>query len=134
MHIILFGHHITRQYYVNDCSYQFIQRISIYFMPVKYQPDYIFLRHVKLIRVHLFTAAQVLCMVLMWVVKSVKATSIAFPLMVREREIKYYFYSYSFIHINVKKDEQKEKKLEQQKGEKNIQIFHIANRQNNLEN
>ena len=133
MHVILFGHRITRQYYVDDCSYQFIQRISIYFMPVKYQPDYIFLRHVKLIRVHLFTAAQVLCMVLMWVVKSVKATSIAFPLMVRERDKVLLLFLFFYSHIR-KKDVQKEKKLGQQKGEKNIQIFHIANRQNNLEN
>jgi hypothetical protein len=60
---------------------QFIQRIGILLMPNKYQPDYIYLRHVKTIRVHLFTVAQMVCMALMWAVKSIKITSIGFPLM-----------------------------------------------------
>jgi len=51
-------------------------------MPVKYQPDYIYLRYVKLRRVHVFTFIQIMCFVLMWVIKSVKTTSITFPLMV----------------------------------------------------
>ena len=38
---------------------QLMQRISIIIMPPKYQPDYIYLRHVPLRRVHLFTAIQV---------------------------------------------------------------------------
>ena len=38
---------------------QLMQRISIVLMPPKYQPDYIYLRHVPLRRVHLFTAIQV---------------------------------------------------------------------------
>ena len=38
---------------------QLMQRICIVFMPPKYQPDYIYLRHVPLRRVHLFTAIQV---------------------------------------------------------------------------
>ena len=38
---------------------QLMQRISIVFMPPKYQPDYIYLRHVPLRRVHLFTLVQV---------------------------------------------------------------------------
>ena len=61
---------------------QFIERITILFMPVKYQPDYIFLRHVKTVRVHAFTLIQLVCFVLMWIVKQIKVTSIAFPLMV----------------------------------------------------
>jgi anion exchange protein len=60
---------------------QFIQRLLIVVMPVKYQPDYIFLRHVKLSRVHIFTAIQFVCMALMWVVKTIKITAIGFPLM-----------------------------------------------------
>jgi len=51
-------------------------------MPVKYQPDYIYLRHVKILRVHLFTFIQVICFVVMWVIKSIKETSITFPVMV----------------------------------------------------
>ncbi|GAB6031309.1 hypothetical protein CHUAL_009105 [Chamberlinius hualienensis] len=60
---------------------QFIQRILIVFMPAKYQPDYMFLRQVPLKRVHLFTLIQLLCLVSLWLVKSYKTTSIAFPLM-----------------------------------------------------
>ena len=63
---------------------QFIERITILLMPVKYQPDYIFLRHVKLIRVHCFTIIQMTCFAGMWIIKSIKATSIAFPLMVSD--------------------------------------------------
>lgn len=60
---------------------QFVQRIGILFMPAKYQPDYTFLRHVQTLKVHAFTIVQIVCFVLMWVVKQVKAISIAFPLM-----------------------------------------------------
>ncbi|KAK3103933.1 hypothetical protein FSP39_023011 [Pinctada imbricata] len=61
---------------------QIVQRILIWFSPAKYQPDYMYLRHVKTNRVHLFTAIQVFCLVLLWVIKSIKETSIAFPIMV----------------------------------------------------
>ncbi len=52
------------------------------FMPQKYQPDYMFLRHVPTIKVHIFTLIQLLCFALLWIVKSYKPISIAFPLMV----------------------------------------------------
>lgn len=51
-------------------------------MPVKYQPDHIFLRHVKLFQVHVFTIIQLVCMALMWAIKTIKTTAIAFPIMV----------------------------------------------------
>jgi anion exchange protein len=60
---------------------QFIQRVGILLMPEKYQPDYIFLRHVKALRVHAFTAVQCACFVAMWVIKSIKLTLISFPVM-----------------------------------------------------
>lgn len=60
---------------------QMFARIIILFMPAKYQPDYIFLRQVPIGRVHLFTAIQMTCFICLWVVKSYKPTSIAFPLM-----------------------------------------------------
>lgn len=60
---------------------QMFARIIIFFMPAKYQPDYIFLRQVPIGRVHLFTAIQITCFICLWVVKSYKPTSIAFPLM-----------------------------------------------------
>jgi len=61
---------------------QFMQRVSIMFMPQKYQPDYIFLRHVRLRRCHLFTFIQASCLAILWVIKAVKSISIVFPLMV----------------------------------------------------
>jgi hypothetical protein len=51
-------------------------------MPRKYQPDLVYLRHVRLSRVHLFTAIQVVCLVILFVLKSYKAVSIVLPLMV----------------------------------------------------
>ena len=38
---------------------QFIDRVALLFMPEKYQPDHIYLRHVTLNKVHLFTVIQV---------------------------------------------------------------------------
>ncbi|XP_053386313.1 electrogenic sodium bicarbonate cotransporter 1-like isoform X3 [Mercenaria mercenaria] len=61
---------------------QLVNRIMILFMPMKYQPDYTYLRHVRTRRVHFFTFIQVLCLVMLWVIKTIKAISIAFPIMV----------------------------------------------------
>lgn len=60
---------------------QLFDRILIMFMPIKYQPDYSFLRQVPLKKVHFFTAIQVACLAVLWVIKSFKQTSILFPLM-----------------------------------------------------
>lgn len=61
---------------------QLIQRILIVFMPQKYQPDYKFLRHVPLIKVHLYTGVQIISLAALWAVKSISSISIVFPLMV----------------------------------------------------
>ncbi|XP_053386031.1 electroneutral sodium bicarbonate exchanger 1-like isoform X4 [Mercenaria mercenaria] len=61
---------------------QFIDRLGLLFMPAKYQPDSTYLRHVKINRIHLFTFLQIICLGVLWVVKMVKAISIAFPVMV----------------------------------------------------
>ncbi|KAK7112417.1 electroneutral sodium bicarbonate exchanger 1-like isoform X2 [Littorina saxatilis] len=61
---------------------QLVDRLSIWFMPAKYQPDFSYLRHVRTKRVHLFTAIQVFCLAVLWVIKSIKSISIAFPIMV----------------------------------------------------
>ncbi|XP_011299159.1 electroneutral sodium bicarbonate exchanger 1 [Fopius arisanus] len=60
---------------------QFFDRILIMLMPVKYQPDYMFLRQVPLKRVHMFTLIQLACLVCLWTIKSFSSTSILFPLM-----------------------------------------------------
>ncbi|KAI3385130.1 hypothetical protein SNEBB_002587 [Seison nebaliae] len=61
---------------------QLFDRMKLFFMPTKYQPDYIYLRHVTLSRVHLFTGIQLACLAILWTVKSFHTSSIAFPLMV----------------------------------------------------
>ncbi|XP_062941920.1 anion exchange protein 4 isoform X3 [Cynocephalus volans] len=61
-------------------SIQFMNRVQLLLMPPKYQPDLLLLRHVPLSRVHLFTAIQLVCLGLLWIIKSTPA-AIIFPLM-----------------------------------------------------
>uniref|UniRef100_F7IQU1 Anion exchange protein n=1 Tax=Callithrix jacchus TaxID=9483 RepID=F7IQU1_CALJA len=60
---------------------QFMDRLKLLLMPLKHQPDFIYLRHVPLRRVHLFTFLQVLCLALLWILKSTVA-AIIFPVMI----------------------------------------------------
>ncbi|KAM4875042.1 anion exchange protein 4 isoform 1-T1 [Thomomys bottae] len=61
-------------------SIQFMKRVQLLLMPAKHQPDLLFLRHVPLSRVHLFTAIQLACLGLLWIIKSTPA-AIIFPIM-----------------------------------------------------
>ncbi|XP_073726451.1 electroneutral sodium bicarbonate exchanger 1 [Misgurnus anguillicaudatus] len=60
---------------------QFFDRLMLFGMPAKHQPDFIYLRHVPLRKVHLFTLTQLTCLVLLWVIKTSPA-AIVFPMMV----------------------------------------------------
>ncbi|GAA6086245.1 electroneutral sodium bicarbonate exchanger 1 isoform X2 [Tachysurus ichikawai] len=60
---------------------QFFDRLKLFGMPAKHQPDFIYLRHVPLRKVHLFTITQLTCLVLLWVIKTSPA-AIVFPMMV----------------------------------------------------
>ncbi|XP_033471705.1 sodium-driven chloride bicarbonate exchanger-like isoform X1 [Epinephelus lanceolatus] len=60
---------------------QFFDRLRLFGMPAKHQPDFIYLRHVPLRKVHLFTIIQLSCLVLLWVIKTSRA-AIVFPMMV----------------------------------------------------
>ncbi|ELK19026.1 Electroneutral sodium bicarbonate exchanger 1 [Pteropus alecto] len=60
---------------------QFFDRLKLFGMPAKHQPDFIYLRHVPLRKVHLFTLVQLTCLVLLWVIKASPA-AIIFPMMV----------------------------------------------------
>ncbi|XP_072289637.1 solute carrier family 4 member 4a isoform X12 [Eucyclogobius newberryi] len=60
---------------------QFMDRLKLLLMPAKHQPDLIYLRHVPLRKVHLFTFIQVLCLALLWILKSTVA-AIVFPVMI----------------------------------------------------
>lgn len=60
---------------------QFMDRLKLLLMPAKHQPDLVYLRHVPLRKVHLFTFMQILCLALLWILKSTVA-AIIFPVMV----------------------------------------------------
>ncbi|XP_078062692.1 electrogenic sodium bicarbonate cotransporter 1-like isoform X3 [Mustelus asterias] len=60
---------------------QFMDRLKLLLMPPKHQPDFIYLRHVPLRRVHLFTFIQVICLAMLWILKSTVA-AIVFPVMI----------------------------------------------------
>ncbi|XP_062934677.1 electrogenic sodium bicarbonate cotransporter 4 [Cynocephalus volans] len=60
---------------------QFWDRCKLFLMPAKHQPDHAFLRHVPLRRIHLFTLVQILCLAVLWVLKSTVA-AIIFPVMI----------------------------------------------------
>ena len=61
---------------------QMFDRLCLFFMPKKYQPDLTYLRRVPLSKVHLFTTIQVLSLAGLWIVKDIKSISICFPVMV----------------------------------------------------
>ncbi|KAM7162936.1 anion exchange protein 4 [Macrochelys suwanniensis] len=61
-------------------SIQLMDRIQLLLMPAKHQPDFMYLRHVPLRRVHLFTLIQMLCLAALWILKSTVA-AIIFPVM-----------------------------------------------------
>uniref|UniRef100_A0AAY4CUN1 Anion exchange protein n=1 Tax=Denticeps clupeoides TaxID=299321 RepID=A0AAY4CUN1_9TELE len=60
---------------------QFMDRLKLLLMPAKHQPDLVYLRHVPLRKVHLFTFIQLLCLALLWILKSTVA-AIIFPVMI----------------------------------------------------
>ncbi|KAF3696187.1 Electrogenic sodium bicarbonate cotransporter 4 Solute carrier family 4 member 5 [Channa argus] len=60
---------------------KFWDRIKLYMMPSKHQPDYSYLRHVPLRKVHLFTLIQITCLAVLWILKST-FLAIIFPVMI----------------------------------------------------
>ncbi|XP_048408426.1 sodium bicarbonate cotransporter 3-like isoform X6 [Stegostoma tigrinum] len=60
---------------------QFFDRIKLFGMPAKHQPDLIYLRYVPLWKVHIFTVIQLSCLVILWVIKTT-AAAVVFPMMV----------------------------------------------------
>ncbi|XP_039485332.1 anion exchange protein 3 isoform X1 [Drosophila santomea] len=57
---------------------QLFERIRLYFMPVKHYPPTPYVKRLRPWKLHLFTTIQVLCLVLLWTVKS-SQFSLAFP-------------------------------------------------------
>uniref|UniRef100_A0A3Q2H4I8 Anion exchange protein n=1 Tax=Equus caballus TaxID=9796 RepID=A0A3Q2H4I8_HORSE len=57
---------------------QFYERLHLLLMPPKHHPDVTYVKKVRTLRMHLFTALQLLCLALLWAVMST-AASLAFP-------------------------------------------------------
>ncbi|XP_076868404.1 anion exchange protein 2b isoform X2 [Brachyhypopomus gauderio] len=57
---------------------QLTERLQLLLMPPKYHPDHIYVRKVRTLRMHLFTAVQAVCLAVLWAVMST-AASLAFP-------------------------------------------------------
>ncbi|XP_069770116.1 sodium bicarbonate cotransporter 3-like isoform X5 [Narcine bancroftii] len=60
---------------------QLFDRLKLFGMPAKHQPDLIYLRYVPLWKVHIFTVIQLVCLILLWIIKASPA-AVVFPMMV----------------------------------------------------
>ena len=59
-----------------------VDRVLLWITPTASQPDKPYLRKVSIKMVHLFTVVQLLCLVVLYVIKSLKTVSIIFPVMI----------------------------------------------------
>ncbi|XP_041855803.1 solute carrier family 4 member 4a isoform X1 [Melanotaenia boesemani] len=103
---------------------QFMDRLKLLLMPAKHQPDLVYLRHVPLRKVHLFTFLQILCLALLWILKSTVA-AIIFPVMilalVAVRKAMDYMFSQhdlSFLDDVIPEKDKKKKEDEKKKKKK----------------
>uniref|UniRef100_A0A667IKZ2 Solute carrier family 4 member 1 (Diego blood group) n=1 Tax=Lynx canadensis TaxID=61383 RepID=A0A667IKZ2_LYNCA len=58
---------------------QLFDRLLLLFKPPKYHPVVPYVKRVKTWRMHLFTGIQIICLVVLWVVKSFQAISLILP-------------------------------------------------------
>lgn len=65
---------------------QFVDRFLLLFIPDKYKPDHEYVRHVPNRWVHAFTLTQVVCIIILAVIKETEA-SIVFPIAVGHIEL-----------------------------------------------
>ncbi|XP_051834505.1 anion exchange protein 4 [Antechinus flavipes] len=102
-------------------STQFSERMKLLLMPAKHQPDLLFLRHVRLSRIHLFTTVQLVCLGLLWAVKST-AAAIVFPLMLLglvgiRKALEWVFSPQELSWLDDPVPEENAKKVQQEKSE-----------------
>ncbi|XP_075683296.1 sodium bicarbonate cotransporter 3 isoform X2 [Rhinoderma darwinii] len=116
---------------------QFFDRIKLFGMPAKHQPDLIYLRYVPLWKVHVFTVIQLTCLVLLWVIKA-SAAAVVFPMMVlalvfirklldfcfTKRELSWLD---DLMPESKKKKEDDKKKKEKEEAERMLQTEHSEN-------
>uniref|UniRef100_A0A7N8WIW0 Anion exchange protein n=1 Tax=Mastacembelus armatus TaxID=205130 RepID=A0A7N8WIW0_9TELE len=101
---------------------QFMDRLQLLLMPAKHQPDLIYLRHVPLRRIHLFTFIQCLCLALLWILKSTVA-AIIFPVMILalvavRKAMDYVFSQHDLSYLDDVIPEKDKKKKEDEKKKK----------------
>ncbi|XP_067376982.1 solute carrier family 4 member 4a isoform X6 [Channa argus] len=101
---------------------QFMDRLQLLLMPAKHQPDLVYLRHVPLRKVHLFTFIQVLCLALLWILKSTVA-AIIFPVMILalvavRKSMDYMFSQHDLSFLDDVIPEKDKKKKEDEKKKK----------------
>ncbi|CAM1307854.1 SLC4A3 (predicted) [Pycnogonum litorale] len=64
---------------VSSCSgSQFFERVSLILMPAKHHPDVPYVHRVRTLKMHLYTFIQILCLIVLWIVKSTEA-ALSFP-------------------------------------------------------
>uniref|UniRef100_A0A667XUX7 Anion exchange protein n=1 Tax=Myripristis murdjan TaxID=586833 RepID=A0A667XUX7_9TELE len=102
---------------------QFMDRLKLLLMPAKHQPDLVYLRHVPLRKVHLFTFIQVLCLAMLWILKSTVA-AIIFPVMILalvavRKAMDYLFSQHELSFLDDVIPEKDKKKKEDEKKKKN---------------
>ncbi|XP_018094312.2 sodium-driven chloride bicarbonate exchanger isoform X1 [Xenopus laevis] len=106
---------------------QFFDRTLLFWMPAKHQPDFIYLRHVPLRKVHLFTVIQLSCLILLWVIKASRA-AIVFPMMVLalvfvRKLMDFFFTKRELSWLDDLMPESKKKKLEDAQKEEEQSIL-----------
>uniref|UniRef100_A0A4W3JID1 Anion exchange protein n=1 Tax=Callorhinchus milii TaxID=7868 RepID=A0A4W3JID1_CALMI len=111
---------------------QFFDRIKLFGMPAKHQPDLIYLRYVPLWKVHIFTIIQLTCLVVLWVIKTTSA-AVVFPMLVLalvfvRKLMDFCFTKRELSWLDDLMPESKKKKLEdEQKKKKETEvIYHLA--------
>uniref|UniRef100_A0A7N9AM65 Anion exchange protein n=1 Tax=Mastacembelus armatus TaxID=205130 RepID=A0A7N9AM65_9TELE len=110
---------------------QFMDRLQLLLMPAKHQPDLIYLRHVPLRRIHLFTFIQCLCLALLWILKSTVA-AIIFPVMILalvavRKAMDYVFSQHDLSYLDDVIPEKDKKKKEDEKKKKSKKKGSIDN-------
>ncbi|XP_059688597.1 electroneutral sodium bicarbonate exchanger 1-like [Gavia stellata] len=111
---------------------QFFDRLKLFWMPAKHQPDFIYLRHVPLRKVHFFTVIQLICLVLLWAIK-VSRAAIIFPMMVLalvfvRKAMDFCFSKRELSFLDDLMPESKQKKLDGAKNEANEEEVTLAGR------
>uniref|UniRef100_A0A8B9KGN6 Anion exchange protein n=1 Tax=Astyanax mexicanus TaxID=7994 RepID=A0A8B9KGN6_ASTMX len=103
---------------------QFFDRLKLFGMPAKHQPDFIYLRHVPLRKVHLFTIVQLSCLAMLWIIKTSRA-AIVFPMMVLalvfiRKLLDFFFTKRELSWLDDLMPESKKKKLEDAQQESSV--------------